>query len=241
LVTTSSFSPGALNYQPVMGAEGSKFTCGTTPVVADFNGDGLKDIVCGPSPSFASLGLFLYPGLPNGSFGPPETISENVIVWVIESDFNRDGHRDLLVNQIDEETDESDIVLLLGNGDGTFRAPIIVPIGEPQQTFVGDYNGDGKVDILGVSGSNIAVWLGNGNGTFQPPVLTPISGEEGLTAGGDWNGDGAADVAEWALVTFRSTLAMEMERLASVRFIRGLVGPLPLSCMRISTTMESST
>src|SRR5271154_1604457 len=67
---------------------------------------------------------------------------------------------------------------------------------------VGDFNGDGKLDVLGVSEFQyINVALGNGDGTFQAPITTT----EVITntffyacAAGDFNGDGLLDVAIWA-------------------------------------------
>jgi hypothetical protein len=67
---------------------------------------------------------------------------------------------------------------------------------------VGDFNGDGKLDVLGVSEYQyINVALGNGDGTFQPPITTT----DAITntffyacTAGDFNGDGVLDVAIWA-------------------------------------------
>lgn len=65
---------------------------------------------------------------------------------------------------------------------------------------MGDFNSDGKTDILssGLSGvSKLGVLLGNGDGTFGP--ITPIqlsratSAETGITVG-DLNADGKLDM-----------------------------------------------
>src|SRR5262249_21724283 len=75
-VTVPTTAPGVLNFKPAAaGVTVASNQCWTTNfVVADFNGDGIKDIVCGPLYG-VTAGLFLWPGKADGSFGPPETIS----------------------------------------------------------------------------------------------------------------------------------------------------------------------
>lgn len=70
------------------------------------------------------------------------------------------------------------ITVLLGNGDGTFQAPLNYPLGT-NTLAVADFNSDGKADLvalLGSSSTKVAVLLGNGDGTFQTPILSPMGG-----------------------------------------------------------------
>lgn len=112
--------------------------------------------------------------------------------------------------------------VFLGNGDGTFQAPIAVTISDyPIGVAVGDFNGDGKLDVALVCstassgtcntiGNNIigtiAIFLGKGDGTFQnevdyvPPAWIPgYPPPGGLTSAvlavGDFNHDGTLDIA----------------------------------------------
>ena len=59
--------------------------------------------------------------------------------------------------------------VLLGNGDGTFQAHVDYgAVAYPYSVAVGDFNGDGKLDLATANGYGVSVLLGNGDGTFQP-------------------------------------------------------------------------
>ena len=84
---------------------------------------------------------------------------------------------------------------------------------------VGDFNGDGKLDIAIATGYNtISIFLGNGNGTFTagPTVGLPADGPEDYAVViqvGDFNGDGKLDMAVSGIDSdyVTSCLAMGME------------------------------
>jgi hypothetical protein len=81
---------------------------------------------------------------------------------VIAADMNGDGKLDLVVSG-------SAQAVLLGNGDGTFKSPLVTyPSGT---SALGDFNGDGKLDLaVGSSYSGVTILLGNGDGTFGQPL-----------------------------------------------------------------------
>ena len=65
------------------------------------------------------------------------------------------------------------VSVLLGNGDGTFAAKADYATGAgPRSVAVGDFNGDGKLDLATANGmaNSVSVLLGNGDGTFQAKV-----------------------------------------------------------------------
>jgi FG-GAP-like repeat len=64
----------------------------------------------------------------------------------------------------------------------------------PQAVAVGDFNGDGKLDLAVTNSTNVGVLLGNGDGTFQPAVYYSVGSSPRAVAVGDFNGDGKLDL-----------------------------------------------
>src|ERR1035438_4809239 len=108
-------------------------------------------------------------GCPTPSFGPPRWLDALTNSYsVAVGDFNGDGKLDLAV---DNPGSPGTVSMLLGNGDGTFQAPVNSAAGPGSHSLVvGDFNGDGKLDLaMGANGA-VTVLLGNGDGTFQAPI-----------------------------------------------------------------------
>src|SRR5215469_3747037 len=91
---------------------------------------------------------------------------------------DHDGNSDLIGTCIGADQN-SNVAVLLGNGDGTFQPAISYRVGSfssaPSSIDVGDFNGDGKLDLaVANAGDNrVNILLGNGNGSFQPAVSFP--------------------------------------------------------------------
>jgi hypothetical protein len=146
------------------------------------------------------------------SFSPAVSypVTQNPVA-VATGDFNGDGRLDLAVASPGTFGYPTDTVsVLVGNGDGTFQPAQIVFTGlEPHSLAVGDFNGDGKLDLVVVDNSDLSVLLGNGNGTFQAPInfklpgvfppgytgATPVDQRPSSVAVGDFNHDGKLDLA----------------------------------------------
>jgi hypothetical protein len=116
---------------------------------------------------------------------------------VAVGDFNGDGVPDLAVTTLNFPN----VSVFLGNGDGSFRAPrnfLLGPEAIPMSVTVGDFNGDGRLDLAVTSigfTNGITVLLGNGDGTFQAPRTFALGRSAGSIAVGDFNLDGLPDLA----------------------------------------------
>ena len=94
----------------------------------------------------------------------------------------------------------NDVLVLAGNGDGTFQDPVgVLDSFQLGAITAGDFNGDGHEDIAvtqGCCGSGfIDVLLGNGDGTFQSAVQSALLTDAAMLLPADFNGDGRDDLA----------------------------------------------
>jgi hypothetical protein len=152
-------------------------------IAADWNGDGNQDLVyvqTGDSPS-----LYVLLGNGKGGFTEGAVVPLPVGACSFEAlecrlyagDFNNDGTQDILMAA--NFPSAWGFVVLPGNGDGTFGAPIvsIVPPSReggggatmvPYAAAVADFNGDGNLDIVAPDpmDSSFNLYLGDGAGKF---------------------------------------------------------------------------
>ena len=197
---------------------------GNTVLTADFNGDGIPDLVI-----LGNDTISLLLGNGDGTFTAAPYPSSELPGAIAVGDFNGDGIPDLAVAPV---LDEGSSEVLLGKGDGTFTIAkgsfgIANGTSTSNSIAVGDFNGDGTFmqssGIPGIpsdfSGSQ-SVAVGDFNGDGQPDLAVTNSGangvnvflnrEGGLTAvsaipatgdrpisivAADFNGDGKPDLA----------------------------------------------
>jgi len=116
------------------------------------------------------------------------------VTYMVAADFNRDGKLDLAFVHGGGST----LSVVLGNGDGTFQAPVSYATGnDSTHLATGDFNGDGKLDLVTTDGADntVSVLLGNGDGTFQARSARSTGTFPIAVVTGDFNGDGKLDLA----------------------------------------------
>jgi hypothetical protein len=174
--------------------------------VGDFNGDGKLDLAvanCGWDSdycTFRGLSILLGDGTGNFTLASSPAVGTNPLIVAV-GDFNGDGKLDLAVARCgnnDYCPDNAGILsILLGDGTGNFTlASSLTLESYPTSVAVGDFNGDGKLDLAVALGlfDAVSILLGDGTGNFtlasNAHVCIPQS-----VAVGDFNGDGILDLA----------------------------------------------
>jgi hypothetical protein len=168
--------------------------------IADFNGDGKNDLAAVDYAS-ATVTVLLNQGA--GTFTSP-TFGYAVGGWPYlgpaVADFNADGKADLVVG--DDESESA--VYLQGHGDGSFRAALnYYPTDAGYEegpyygyaTAAGDFNGDGRPDLVVATDIGMTVFIRKADGTYYPGVNYNTWYEFDYLAVGDFNSDGKLDVA----------------------------------------------
>ncbi len=214
----------------IPGGYGTTVSITQNMLVADFNGDGIPDIMWVPpnsdarwliaygTPTGFTIPDYNAPALPAtipGGYGTTVSITQNMLV----ADFNGDGKADIMW-----VPPNSDGRWLIAYGTNTgftipdYNTPALPPtlsggygttVSIPQNMHVGDFNGDGRADIMWVPTNSDGRWLiayGAAAGFTVPDYNAPalpatIPGGYGTTVSipqnvfvADFNGDGRPDL-----------------------------------------------
>jgi hypothetical protein len=185
------------------------------PTLADFNRDGRLDAV-----SRGGNGFDVQLGNGDGTFQPSHTYGygpgSGAYGTQAMGDVNNDGNPDVVLgwNQVDVVYDDEGGIfgvyfsdhadIFLGDGAGGLAfSSSIGPYNTTQNSsgyssslVLGDFNGDGSLDIVLASAhsgeQSGAVLLGNGDGTFQP---RSFDNYPPVLLADDFNGDNRLDIA----------------------------------------------
>ena len=129
---------------------------------------------------------------------PLDTIAAGIAV----NDFNLDSKSDIAISLVNSNQQTASLLVFISNGDGTFQSAknSTLPAGGDGLLASGDFNKDGRPDLVidGPDGYNIL--LGKGDGTFQSPLKVAV-GDNFSPAGVqvvDLDRDGALDLVGYS-------------------------------------------
>jgi Bacterial Ig-like domain (group 3)/FG-GAP-like repeat len=193
----------------------------TVVSLADLNGDKIPDLITLTNPTGttpATLQVML--GKADGTFQTAvnlPVVSDPIVYEGADGtgfalavgDVNGDGIPDVVAEGQTSSGGNTayQIGVALGKGDGTFTAKpafTLANAGGQEQIALGDFTGDGKIDLAITGGTN-GIFPGNGDGTFQslpgatsgtvlPTLAIELGTNQGPVAGYDLNGSGKTDL-----------------------------------------------
>jgi len=172
--------------------------------VGDLNNDKKPDVVM----SCAGYTAVLF-GKGDGSFHAPVYYPTVGVGTPTLVDLNGDGYLDVAILEALRADSLATLSVYLNEGDaapGTLGAPSVNSTNTPASLIFelvsGDFNGDGKQDLLilgnALTSGYLTVLYGNGDGTLQAAQTQTLPSGLSLTgtvALGDFNHDGTTDVA----------------------------------------------
>src|SRR5271165_852875 len=170
---TATLAPSSLTESFAIAYDSGNYT--RIYAIGDFNGDGIPDLMTKIDGVDGIIAVLLGKG--DGTFTENDVrVSvNNGLGSMVLGDFNSDGIQDLAVSIPfasvgPQGQDEAAIIILQGNGDGTFTRQS--PFSDPGEIILGgDFNGDGIPDLVALgyttfANGTVTVLLGNGDGTF---------------------------------------------------------------------------
>jgi len=163
--------------------------------VGDITGDGRADVVV----AIDGVGVQVFPQLAGGALGQPTMYASTDTNKIRLGQLNGDDRLDVAGIGWGTNT----IGVLLNDGHGGLSAPVSYPVqhGGYDDLEIGDVTGDGRDDLVVMSGQSYAVpnvsvlaqLASGGFGSATPYVVAPNTNTQGIGVG-DVTGDGRNDV-----------------------------------------------
>lgn len=189
--------------QTVEGVYGPKtdFGVGHSPgriASGDFNNDGKIDLAV-VNGADETVSILIGDG--SGSFSkmPTDYAAGSKPIGIATADIDGDNIIDLMITNFDTSFDSlGNVTVLKGNGDGSFSKMADMEVNDgPVGIACGDFNGDGKADLVVANryGNSVSILCGNGIGGFAPKQNLSAGSSPMNVTSGDFNGDGKADLA----------------------------------------------
>ena len=168
--------------------------------IGDITGDGRKDVVV----AITDVGVQVFPQTATGSLGSPTLTATTDSYKIRLGRLNGDDRLDVAGVGWGNHTSTPSVSVLLNNGSGGLQPPVSYPVQHDgwDDLEVGDVSGDGRDDLIVMSGQgtlpNFGVLAQQATGGFGPPAYYKVSQTTTiLTDGigvGDVTGDGRNDV-----------------------------------------------
>ena len=155
------------------------------PVSGLYDADSIPDLLVVDAGGM----LFLH-GNGDGSFTAGVTVAKDV-ARILTGDFNNDS-----ITDVCSQDASGAALIMLGNGDGTFRKQGTYAMNETRGREAADVNGDGNIDIVlaGFTDFSVHVLLGNGDGSFKAQSCYSLGHRVHDVTCVDVNNDGNMDI-----------------------------------------------
>lgn len=172
----------------------SAVTVGATPqyvALGDLDGDGKLDLA---TANIGGSNFSVALGNGDGTFGPVTNRSVGGESYYVGfADLDEDGKLDVIVEGL-----YSGLFVYWGNGAGGFDGSTSIMSGSATAAVIGDFNGDGHLDVLAsTSLGDVVLFPGTGTRTFGSPRTVSLPGAMVVLYGAaaDLDGDGDLDLA----------------------------------------------
>jgi hypothetical protein len=197
--TYTASAPWTLNIGDGTFEAKADYATGESPysvAVADFDGDGQQDLATVDN-DLSSVSADVLLGDGSGGFAAPTAFATGAYSRAVAvGDFNDDGKPDLVT--ANEYVNEVRVRLNSSSGGVLSFAPRTHhSTGElPYSVAVGDFDGDGRQDLVTANavGDSVSVLLGDGSGGFAAKTDNATGDTPYSVAVGDLDGDGVGDL-----------------------------------------------